>query len=100
MEGEHESHKYSFIDPWMSTVRPAREKVLKQFSEADFDRQCRYCEEEVIRVSLKNLMSFPFIKEAVDAGSLTVGGWHFDITKGEINSLDEKTDQFVSILGS
>lgn len=100
MEGEHDSHKYSFIDPWMSTVRPAREKVLKQYSEADFDRQCRYCEEEVIRVSLKNLMSFPFIKEAVDAGSLTVGGWHFDITKGEINSLDEKTDQFVSILGS
>ncbi|MEJ2095272.1 MAG: carbonic anhydrase, partial [Gammaproteobacteria bacterium] len=72
----------------------------KQFFEADFDRQCRCCEEEVIRVSLKNLMSFPFIKEAVDAGSLTVGGWHFDITKGEINSLDEKTDQFVSILGS
>jgi len=97
MEGKHESDKYSFIDPWMSTARPAREKVLKVHKDLEFDDQCRHCEEEVIKISLTNLLSFPFVKEAVDNGSLELHGWHFDIEKGDINSLKENVDEFQSI---
>ncbi len=98
MEGEHEGHKYSFIDPWMSTVKPAREKVLGTNIDAGFDEQCRRCEEEVIRISCSNLLSFPFVKQEVDNGSLFIFGWHFDFEKGDITELDETTNQFISIL--
>jgi len=84
MEGSHYSKDYRFIDPWMQIATPAREKVLKEFPEADFSEQCRRCESESIKISMENLLSFPWIKKRVDVGELSVHGLYFDIESGEL----------------
>ena len=48
-----------------------------------------FCEHESVRLSLANLMTFPWIKDAVDAGHITLHGCFFDIRSGVLERLGE-----------
>jgi carbonic anhydrase len=39
---------------------------------------------ETVRQSLANLMTFPFVREAVEAGGLTLQGAYFSIIKARL----------------
>jgi carbonic anhydrase len=54
------------------------------------------CEEEVVKLSLANLMTFPFIREAVDANRLELQGFRFGIRSGVLTRLDG--ERFVPVL--
>ena len=73
-----------FIAPWMSMAGSAR--VRAQRDSSPEERQQR-CELEVIKVSLANLMTFPWIAERVAAGNLKLHGAWFDIRSGELLTL-------------
>jgi carbonic anhydrase len=53
-------------------------------------------EMEVVRLSLDNLITFPWIQQAVEAGSLTLHGMRFDIATGVLWKLSE-TGPFVPV---
>ncbi|MCB1885893.1 MAG: carbonic anhydrase [Geminicoccaceae bacterium] len=72
-----------FVAPWMSLAEPARRRALES---APDDLQ-RACEHEVVKVSLANLMTFPWIAERVAAGSLTLHGAWFAIYSGRLTVL-------------
>ena len=97
MAGGVDSDDDSFIDPWMSTAVPSREKILENHAEKSFEEQCRLCEQAVIEVSVNNLLSFPWIKSRVDAGKLDVHGWYFEIEKGILFELKQEDGSFSSI---
>jgi carbonic anhydrase len=40
-------------------------------------------------VSLANLLTFPWVKDAVDAGKLKLHGWYFDLGRGTLFVLNE-----------
>lgn len=73
-----------FIAPWMSIAEQARHEVQARLPTADIETRAHACEQAAIRVSLRNLMSFPFVSAAVRAGALTVHGWYFDIEHGAL----------------
>lgn len=83
-----------FIIPWMQIVSDARTRVRANAGTKSHDQQLRDMEEEAIRVSLKNLLSFPWIKKKVEAGTLQLHGWYFDLTDGIMSELDPETDSF------
>lgn len=70
-----------FVGHWMSIAWPARVRALRCLS-VEERRQC--CEHEVIKVSLANLMTFPWIAERVAAGKLELHGAWFDIHTGSL----------------
>ena len=70
-----------YVGPWMSMAEPAR---LRCDGAAD-RQQC--CEHEVIKVSLANLMTFPWIAERVAQGLLTLHGAWFAIETGVLTTL-------------
>lgn len=82
----------SFILPWMDIVRPAKEKTASLPPE----KRQRACEEEAIKISLTNLLSFPWIATRVQQGTLALHGWHFDIPSGELTLYDRTQDRFIS----
>ncbi len=65
-------------------AEPARQRAMK----APPDRQQDVCEHEAVQLSLDNLLSFPWIKDAVEAGHLTLHGCFFDIRSGVLERLD------------
>jgi carbonic anhydrase len=75
-----------FVAPWMSMAEPARERALSLRDASPRDRQ-QCCEQDVIKVSLKNLMTFPWIAAPVAAGQLRLHGAWFSIRSGELRVL-------------
>ena len=73
-----------FVAPWMSMAEPAR---LASLGYADPETRQTRCEHEVIRISLANLMTFPWIAERVAAGTLTLHGAWFAIHSGALTVL-------------
>ncbi len=80
----------SFIDNWMSIVSEAREKVVSGQHE---DPQ-RALELEAIKVSIKNLRSFPYVCELEQNGELKLHGCFFAIHDGVLHILDEESGKF------
>lgn len=73
-----------FISRWMSIANPARVQVLAELPEKDPQLQQRAAEQAAILLSLENLHTFPWIDERVAAGTLSLHGWYFDLTAGEL----------------
>jgi carbonic anhydrase len=73
-----------FVAPWMSIAQPALARALHSGPAA---RRRQSCEHEVIKVSLANLMTFPWIAERVAARELNLHGAWFDIRLGVLMTL-------------
>jgi carbonic anhydrase len=84
MEGKHEGKLHKFIDPWMAIMASAREEVSRKYPDASLDDKCAKCERAAIGVSLENLLSFPFVRRAVESGDIQLHGWYFDFEQGEL----------------
>jgi carbonic anhydrase len=86
--------KSSFVGRWMDILRPGYERVKDI---ADESQQRNALEKEAVVVSLENLMTFPFVAEAVKAGTLTLHGlWH-EIGEGGVEQYSHATGGFVPI---
>ena len=73
-----------FVAPWMSIARPACENVIHSGPGHNVEQRC---EHEVVKLSLANLMTFPWIAERVSEGKLALHGMSFDIATGELTVL-------------
>lgn len=82
-----------FVGTWMSIAESARTSAEKYA--AVQDRQ-HYCEREVIKVSLQNLMTYPWIAERVASGKLKLHGAWFAIHSGALLTL-QPTGEFASV---
>lgn len=87
--------EYSFIKQWVEILAQAKKKVVAGV--ADKKERLHACELEGVKISLKNLMSFPWIAERVEQGRLKLHGWHFDIPSGIIVAYDDKSEQFTPL---
>ena len=84
-----------FLAAWMKIALPAREKALQESTVPAVAQRC--CEQEAVRLSLQNLLTFPWVKEAVDAGHLTTHGWYFDLETATLSILNKTTDIFEAV---
>ncbi len=82
-----------FIGAWMDIARSARERTLAQAPATESARQL-CCEREIVRLSLENLLTFPWIRARVDAGTLRLHGWHFGIATGELAGYEAASGEF------
>lgn len=87
----------SFIAEWMGIVDAARGQVEQEFAGADNKVRQRACEQQAILVSLNNLMTFSWIRERIEQGTLTLHGWYFDIENGQLLGYDAATRQFAML---
>ena len=61
------------------------------------EKKIKSLEKGAILTSIKNLTTFPFVKEALDNGSLSIHGlWH-NIGTGELMSYDSKSKKFIFV---
>lgn len=84
------SHPTAFIGRWMDLLDPGYERVR----ELPATEQVPRLEREAVVVSLENLMTFPFVKAAVEAGDLTVHGLWLDPGEGVIEQYLPETESF------
>jgi len=83
----------SFIGRWMDLLRPGYE-ALGPGGEAE---RLHALEKAAVTVSLANLLTFPFVAEAVAAGRLTLHGLWNGIGEGTLDAWDEGRGAWVAL---
>jgi len=83
-----------FLEHWVDLLEPALEHSAHI---SDSHERHVAMERDCVRLSLDNLMTFPFIAERVKAGMLALHGGRFGIANGELEVLDPETGDFVAV---
>jgi carbonic anhydrase len=82
-----------FIGRWMSHIAPAAASLGPR-DPKDGNGYLRRLEFASIENSLKNLMSFPWIRERVERGELELHGAYFGVASGRLMVRDPATGRF------
>ena len=82
-----DARQTDFIKDWMSLVRNEAKVELSA------DEYAKYA----LKQSYKNCLTFPWIKERVDAKDLDIYLWFFDINKGQIFTYCNEQRQYESL---
>ncbi|NDA18980.1 MAG: carbonic anhydrase, partial [Alphaproteobacteria bacterium] len=78
----------SFVGRWMDILRPGYERIKDNGTR---EEQIVALEREGVVVSLDNLMSFPFVREAVEGETLSIHGLWNNIGEGSLFYYDPET---------
>lgn len=70
-----------FLAPWTALARPALDCVAVDLPDAE---RMRRCEAEVVGLTLRNLLTFPWIADAVATGTLGLHGFRFAVATGTL----------------
>lgn len=83
-----------FLSNWIDLLSPAR-----RHSAHIRDPALRHgaMERDCVRLSLDNLMTFAFVAERVQAGSLRLFGAHFGIADGRLEVFDNASGKFFAV---
>ena len=91
----------TFIGKWISLLKPAWGEVLQAQGQnggkLDEEERQRALEQTSIRYSLDNLRTFPFVKERLAQGTLSLHGGFFDIATGGLLSYDAASRTFEAV---
>src|ERR1700722_8058663 len=72
----------AFIGRWMTQIPPAAAAITAPREDAEaYLRQLEFAS---VELSLKNLMTFPFVKAAVEEGTLRLHGAYFGVASGKL----------------
>lgn len=92
-----DTQKHNFIATWMSIAQAAYQKVMKEHGTVSLEEKIVLSEQYAMINSLKNLLSFDWIKERVNKKSLTLHAWYFDLATGLIHAYDQQSNQWNSL---
>jgi len=56
----------------------------------------RRTEQRAVVLQLERLMGYPTVRERVEAGQMTLHGWHYVIEDGEVHVFDLRSGGFVA----
>ncbi len=81
----------SFIKSWLEILRPSFNNLSKKIDEK---KQIKFLEKKAVLVSLENLITFPFVQQAISNEKLTLHGlWH-EIESGDLFHYNSEKDKF------
>jgi carbonic anhydrase len=82
-----------FIGRWMSQIAPAAAAIGPPNAQGE-EAYLRKLEFASVELSLKNLMTFGFVRAAVERGELSLHGAYFGVASGRLLVRNEKTGAF------
>ena len=85
--------KDSFVGRWMDILRPSFEEL----PEGDDAERVRLLEQNSVVTSMRNLMTFPYVKDAMDSGRLSLHGLWVDISSGELLQFHPENRSFTAV---
>jgi len=84
-----------FIGKWMAMfVKPG--EVVEQRSHETMQQFVERIEKAAVFRSLENLMTFPFVRKAVERGEVRLHGAYFGVAEGSLFVLDQAAKEFRS----
>ncbi|HVW91849.1 MAG TPA: carbonic anhydrase [Devosia sp.] len=88
-----------FISQWMSQIAPAAAALgpHARYDAAAYQRRLEFAS---VELSLSNLMTFPWVRDKVEAGKLELHGAYFGVAAGRLLVRDPATGRFEPVAGA
>jgi carbonic anhydrase len=80
---------------WVELARDA--EVDDDAGDGPSESTLRRTEQRAVALQLDRLMAYPMVKERVEAGTLSLHGWHYIIEDGTVLALDVDSGEFEEI---
>lgn len=84
----------TFVEPWVNLIAAERDEVLASIPASHPEERQYALELRAIEKSLHNLMTFPFVQDAVSERGLAIYGAWFSISDGTLQLLNTETKEF------
>src|SRR5262249_11454794 len=79
----------SFLDHWIDLLGPAKARIAGCSGD-----HAQALEHESVPVTLENLQTFPFIRQAIEANGLRLAGARYGVADGSLEVLNPETGAF------
>lgn len=86
--------KFDPMAGWLEVAKDAKAAVEKQLGSKTDEEKEVALEQETVLVSLKNILTYPWVKEGLSQNKLAVYGMHFNIISGELKCFNPATRMF------
>jgi len=97
MAADTDDDTYTFLPSWVSMLAAAHRRVLATMPNVNEAEQTRVCEQNAVLVSMENLMTFPWVRDRIQAGQLRLHGWYVDIATAELSTYDGEAGKFFAV---
>lgn len=86
------------VRKWLTLGEGAKKNAINKLgNNAPKDELYAYTEKASVQYQLINLLTYPFIYEKVNNGTLDIHGWHYKIENGSIEVYDGNTSSFKAL---
>ena len=88
--------KFVHVRRWLKLGERAKryaEEILDE--NVDMREKLEFTEKMSAVFQLDNLLTYPAVKEAVEAGELTLNAWHYDIKSAKVEYYDKDKGKFI-----
>jgi carbonic anhydrase len=96
MDEEHLDDRY--IPIWLNNAYKAKERVDQKLASLHMslskDQRMQLIVEENVRLQLDHLSEYPFVRTAMEEKKLSIHGWVYDMTSGEIKVLQRNSQVY------
>ncbi|WP_041594850.1 carbonic anhydrase [Helicobacter cetorum] len=98
IDDEKTRAKTPYIESWIKFLEPIKEELKDYPHFSNHSAKRSWLTERLnVRLQLKNLLSYDFIKERVANNELKIFGWHYVIETGKIYNYDFESHVFKPI---
>jgi carbonic anhydrase len=85
------------VKRWLAETSRVREVVLSRYGELGPRERATVAVEENVLAQLEHLREYPSVARRLEAGTLQVSGWVFDIATGQVFDFDPDLMEFVPL---
>ncbi len=91
---EEKLNKIPNVKKWLELADPIKKQVLEELK--DEDEKIRNWHTELLNVveQLKHLLTYPFIKDRYENGTIKLYGWYYVIETGDVYDYNFETKEF------
>jgi carbonic anhydrase len=86
--------KTTFISKWMRLVKIPSSKQMESYQHLTHRHKEELYGKKSLTGSLKNLMTFPWIKQRIETNKLRLYGWYFNLSTGSLEEYNPMTKEF------
>jgi carbonic anhydrase len=83
-----------FVKRWLAQGERVRAIVAERYAHLPEEARMLAAVEENVLVQLENLRAFPNVATRLEAGTLTMAGWVYDIATGDVWEYEPHSGQF------
>lgn len=97
MDHETTNGAFDFIGPWIGIGKEGLEAAESQLGDKPAEFRQRAVEQSLALISLRNLLTFPWLRKALEEDRLTLHGWYFDLENGSLEVFDASQNRFRNV---